>query len=115
MAKHLRLGLDTYSYHFAAAIWPPSPPEPLTLEGYLDRAADLAVDGLALADMGHFESTDPEAVRRLTALARDRGLLVGISSGANVWAARQLARSVRGNIATVLPDRAERYFSTALL
>jgi cysteine synthase A len=35
--------------------------------------------------------------------------------GANVWAARQLARKVKGNVATILPDRAERYFSTALL
>jgi len=32
-----------------------------------------------------------------------------------VWAARQLAQSMKGNVATVLPDRAERYFSTALL
>ena len=48
-------------------------------------------------------------------LGRDLGLLVGISSGANVWAARQAARTIRGNITTVLPDRAERYFSTALL
>jgi cysteine synthase A len=48
-------------------------------------------------------------------LSRDFGLLVGISSGANVWAARKLAGKMAGNIATVLPDRAERYFSTALL
>jgi len=40
---------------------------------------------------------------------------VGISSGANVWAARELAGRNAGNIVTVLPDRAERYFSTALL
>jgi len=40
---------------------------------------------------------------------------VGISSGANVWAARQLAGRNGGRIATILPDRAERYFSTALL
>jgi hypothetical protein len=45
----------------------------------------------------------------------DHGLLVGISSGANVWAARQLAKKISGNIATMLPDRAERYFSTALM
>ena len=43
------------------------------------------------------------------------GLLVGISSGAMIWAARQLRRRWPGTIATVLPDRAERYFSTALL
>ncbi len=61
------------------------------------------------------EVTDEDAIETTRALARDRGLLVGISSGANVWAARQLARTVKGNIATVLPDRAERYFSTALL
>ncbi|NLE58131.1 MAG: cysteine synthase A, partial [Planctomycetes bacterium] len=48
-------------------------------------------------------------------LGRDFGLLVGISSGANVWAARQVAKRITGNITTILPDRAERYFSTALL
>ena len=47
--------------------------------------------------------------------AREEGLLVGISSGANIWAARQLAKRIKGNVATVLPDRAERYFSTSLL
>jgi len=61
------------------------------------------------------EVTDEDAIETTRQLGRDYGLLVGISSGANVWAARQLARKVEGNIATVLPDRAERYFSTALL
>jgi cysteine synthase len=61
------------------------------------------------------EVTDEDAIATTRQLARDLGLLVGISSGANVWAARQLAKSIKGNIATVLPDRAERYFSTALL
>ncbi|MGB2808241.1 MAG: hypothetical protein WBC22_10895, partial [Sedimentisphaerales bacterium] len=48
-------------------------------------------------------------------LGRDYGMLAGISSGANVWVARQLSSRIKGNIATVLPDRAERYFTTALL
>jgi len=61
------------------------------------------------------EVTDDDAIETTRQLGRDHGLLVGISSGANVWAARQLARHVSGNIATLLPDRAERYFSTALL
>ncbi|UCC67349.1 MAG: cysteine synthase A [Armatimonadota bacterium] len=61
------------------------------------------------------EVTDEEAIETTRELGRDYGLLVGISSGANVWAARELAKKVEGNIATVLPDRAERYFSTALL
>jgi len=61
------------------------------------------------------EVTDEDAIETTRQLGRDYGLLVGISSGANVWAARRLAARIPGNIATVLPDRAERYFSTALL
>lgn len=61
------------------------------------------------------EVTDQDAVETTKDLGRQLGLLVGISSGANVWAARQLAETVTGNMATVLPDRVERYFSTALL
>lgn len=61
------------------------------------------------------EVTDEDAIETTRKLGHDQGLLVGISSGANVWAARQLAKRFGGNIATVLPDRAERYFSTALL
>ncbi|MBN2197102.1 MAG: cysteine synthase A [Polyangiaceae bacterium] len=61
------------------------------------------------------EVTDEDAIETTRQLGRDYGLLVGISSGANVWAARQMAGRCPGNIATLLPDRAERYFSTALL
>ncbi len=61
------------------------------------------------------EVTDEDAIETTRQLGRDYGLLVGISSGANVWAARRIAQAMSGNIATVLPDRAERYFSTALL
>jgi len=61
------------------------------------------------------EVTDEDAIETTRQLGRDYGLLVGISSGANVWAARQLMKKIPGNITTVLPDRAERYFSTALM
>jgi cysteine synthase len=61
------------------------------------------------------EVTDEDAIATTRELGRDYGLLVGISSGANVWAARQLAKKYPGNMVTVLPDRAERYFSSALL
>lgn len=61
------------------------------------------------------EVTDEDAIETTRELAREYGLLVGISSGANVWAARQLAARMEGNVTTVLPDRAERYFSTALM
>jgi len=61
------------------------------------------------------EVSDDDAIDTTRRLGRDYGLLVGISSGANVWAARQIAKTRKGNIATVLPDRAERYFSTSLM
>ena len=61
------------------------------------------------------EVSDEDAIETTRQLGRDYGLLVGISSGANVWAARQLSDRIEGNIATVLPDRAERYFSTSLM
>ncbi len=61
------------------------------------------------------EVTDEDAIETTRQLGRNHGLLVGISSGANVWAARQVARKIKGNISTILPDRAERYFSTALM
>ncbi len=61
--------------------------------------------------------TDEDAIETTRRLARSEGLLVGTSSGANTWAARRLAHELApgGVIATVLPDRAERYFSTALI
>ncbi len=63
------------------------------------------------------EVTDEEAINTARNLARIQGLLVGTSSGANVWAASQIMNKSRKNIviATVLADRAERYFSTALI
>ena len=61
------------------------------------------------------EVTDEDAIETTRQLGRNNGLLVGISSGANVWAARRLAERHPGMVVTVLPDRAERYFSTALM
>lgn len=61
------------------------------------------------------EVTDEDAIEVIRQLGRDHGWLVGISSGANVWAAREMAKKINGNVATILPDRAERFFSTALL
>jgi cysteine synthase A len=61
-----------------------------------------------------FTVSDDEAIETTRKLAREEGLLVGTSSGANVFAALQMDNG-RNKIVTVLPDRAERYFSTALL
>ena len=63
------------------------------------------------------EVSDEDAINTARELARVQGLLVGTSSGANVWAAKQMAEKYGKDkiIATVLADRAERYFSTALI
>lgn len=63
------------------------------------------------------EVTDDDAIQTARDLAKIQGLLVGTSSGANVWASVQLAKKYGKDkiIATVLADRAERYFSTALI
>ncbi|MGN0155158.1 MAG: cysteine synthase A [Lachnospiraceae bacterium] len=63
------------------------------------------------------EVTDDDAIHTARELAAVQGLLVGTSSGANVWAAKQMAEKYGKDkvVATILADRAERYFSTSLL
>ncbi|MFO7976777.1 MAG: cysteine synthase A [Candidatus Hydrogenedentota bacterium] len=63
------------------------------------------------------EVSDDDAIAMARTLARKAGLLVGVSSGANVWATVQVAQRLGSDaiIATVLPDRVERYFSTSLI
>jgi cysteine synthase len=63
------------------------------------------------------EVTDDEALDFTRRLARQEGLLVGTSSGANVFAAVREVELLgpEARVATILADRAERYFSTALL
>lgn len=58
--------------------------------------------------------SDEDAIQTTRRLASREGLLVGTSSGANVAAALELD-SGRNTVVTILPDRAERYFSTALI
>ena len=60
--------------------------------------------------------TDEEAIRISKELASKEGIMCGISSGTNVAAALKLAKKLgRGKtVVTVLPDTAERYFSTPL-
>ena len=60
--------------------------------------------------------TDEEALQTSKDLARLEGLMCGISSGTNVAAAIKLARKLGSGktVVTLLPDTAERYFSTPL-
>lgn len=63
------------------------------------------------------EVTDDDAINTTRELARVQGLLCGTSSGANVWASKFITKKYGEDkvVATVLPDRMERYFSTGLL
>lgn len=63
-----------------------------------------------------FIVTDEEALQSARDLARKEGIMCGISSGTNVFAAIKLAKKLgKGKtVVTVLPDTAERYFSTPL-
>jgi cysteine synthase B len=69
----------------------------------------------SLAD-GVIEVSTEDALQMTNRLAREQGLLVGPSSGANVFAARKLAHSlsIEAVVVTILCDGGERYLSEAL-
>jgi cysteine synthase A len=60
--------------------------------------------------------TNDDAKATTKRLARDEGLLVGISSGAACWAALQVAAKLgKGKrVVTILPDGGERYLTTGV-
>jgi cysteine synthase A len=77
-------------------------------DGFVPDVLDVSmIDGVLTV-------SDEEAVATTRRLSREEGLLVGTSSGANVFAALQVDNG-KNRVVTILPDRAERYFSTALL
>lgn len=65
---------------------------------------------------GVIKVKEEDAKRIAKRLAREEGLLVGISSGANVWASLQVAKKLgKGKtVVTILADTGERYLSTDL-
>ena len=80
-------------------------------DGFIPEILDTSI----ITDI--VEVSDDDAIETARELARVQGLLVGTSSGANIWTAKQMAKKYGEDkvIATVLPDRAERYFSTSLI
>ncbi len=60
--------------------------------------------------------SDEDAIETACCLAKEKGLFVGISSGANVYASMNVAKSLdeEKNIVTILPDSADRYYTTGL-
>ena len=80
-------------------------------DGFIPDVLDVSlVDGVV-------EVTDDNAIQTARDLAKVKGVLVGTSSGANVWAAVQMAKKFGSEkrIVTILADRVERYFSTSLI
>ncbi|MGK2907616.1 MAG: cysteine synthase A [Desulfuromonadales bacterium] len=60
--------------------------------------------------------TNEQAMQTARDLAREEGVFVGISAGANVFAARQIAARLKPgqNVVTILCDTGERYLSTSI-
>ena len=85
------------------------------IQGIGDGFIPAVLDTKIITDI--VEVADDDAIQTARELARVQGLLVGTSSGANVWAAKQMAEKYGTDkvIATILADRAERYFSTSLI
>jgi cysteine synthase len=69
----------------------------------------------ALCD-GYLGVTDDDALETARLLATREGIFAGFSSGANVWAALELAREMpEGSVVvTVCPDTGLKYLSTEL-
>lgn len=84
------------------------------IEGVAGGYLPPLLNGVAIDRVEKVSSADALAMTRR--LAREFGLLVGTSSGANLVAALRTARRLPGNarVVTILCDRAERYYSTKL-
>jgi cysteine synthase len=102
----------TILYHVARKTMGPAPSRTRSTVRFSSTPACRAL----IRDLRAMEgSRRRDAITTTRRLAATQGLLVGTSSGANVWAAAFIARALgpTHNVVTVLPDRAERYFSTA--
>lgn len=97
------------------------PDESAVMSG--DKRGKHGIQGLAdgfIPDLVNLDDIDQviriktdDAIAKAHELGRQEGLLVGISSGANIIAATAIARELGPGhaIVTVLPDRGERYLS----
>lgn len=84
------------------------------IEGIGDGFIPDIVDTDLIDDI--IEVEDEDAITMTKRLSAERGILAGISSGANISAAIEVQKIFGKNtrVATILPDGAERYFSTGL-
>ncbi len=79
--------------------------------GFIPKVLDTTVYGEVI------KVSNEDAIQTAKMLAKEEGLLVGISAGANVWATMQIASRTEfqgKTLLTILCDTGERYLSTAL-
>jgi sugar phosphate isomerase/epimerase len=92
----MRLGLHTFSYHYAAGLWEYAPTvnQPMTAVHFLRKAAELRLDGVFFCDPRHFDSLDygPAAALREKAEALGLYLQVGVN-GTNPEALQEMVRA----------------------
>jgi len=94
-----------------SAVLSGKPPGPHKIQGIGAGFVPAILDRGVLTDLRTVDDRDAWTTAR--ALAREEGFLVGISSGANVFVARQVARELGPGkrVVTILCDTGERYFS----
>lgn len=116
------IGKALKTYNEKIQVWAMEPSEsPMITQG---KAGPHAIQGIGAnfiprnLDLDLIDQTitvsGQEALAMAKEMSRKHGLLVGISSGANLVAALKMSEQVEGKIVTVLPDTGERYLSTAL-
>ena len=118
------IGSELKKYNPDILIWAVEPENAAILSGgSVGSHLQMGIgDGLIppILDLSIFSDVaivrDDEAIQTTRELAREEGILCGISSGTNVCAALRMARLLgKGKrVVTVLPDTGERYFSTEL-
>ncbi|MFE4857779.1 PLP-dependent cysteine synthase family protein [Streptomyces sp. NPDC056670] len=100
-----------YHRYFHEGVVDPSQISPYFVEGAGEDHLAKCMDFSVVDDVIQF--TDADAFATCRHLARREGLICGGTSGANVWGAVRVARSLTGpaTVVTVLPDSGNKYIS----
>lgn len=77
----MKVGLDSYSFRYAAGLWGWDAGGRLTPSGYLRLARGLGLEGVHFADLGHFESLDEDYLAGVRREAEAAGLYLELGTG----------------------------------
>jgi cysteine synthase A len=97
----------------ASAVLSGGAPGPTRIQGLGAGFVPAVLDRSAYAEVVRVDDQAAWALK--VRLAREEGILAGVSSGAAAWAALEVARALGPGrtVATIFPDTGERYFSVA--